>query len=511
MISETSIAEQALPAEALTEGVSKRAPGILAPPRHVARQRGWLVRRALLAADLAGLTVALLVPALIFGVGGSGSNRLGDAGEYALLISALPAWVVAAKLYGLYDRDEERTDHSTVDDISGVLQLVTLISWLLVVLLYVMPVAQPGLPKILTFWAVAVVAIPLARACGRAYCRRRPDYLENTVIVGAAQVGQLIARKLLQHPEYGINLLGFIDATPRPRRPDLQDLTHLGSLDQLTSIVKTLGVERVIFAFPEEPHEKLLERVRDVRELNIQVDIVPRLFELMGPQIAIHTVEGLPLMGLPPTRIPRSSMALKRVLDVVGALVGLALASPLFVYAAWRIRRESSGPVFFRQHRLGMEMREFSMLKFRTMHVDVDDTPHREYIKQTMSSEALLDDTGAYKLERSDAVTPFGRWLRKTSLDEVPQLINVLRGEMSLVGPRPCLAYETESFLPHHFERFHVPQGITGLWQVTARARSTFGEALEMDVMYVRRWSLGLDLALLLKTPFEVLRARSTA
>ena len=151
------------------------------------------------------------------------------------------------------------------------------------------------------------------------------------------------------------------------------------------------------------------------------------------------------------------------------------------------------------------------MVKFRTMRVDTDDTPHREHIKQTMSSDALLDDTGAYKLERSDAVTPFGRWLRKTSLDEVPQLINVLRGEMSLVGPRPCLTYETEWFQPHHFDRFYVPQGITGLWQVTARARSTFGEALEMDVMYVRRWSLGLDLALLLKTPFEVLRARSTA
>src|SRR5207248_2228285 len=120
---------------------------------------------------------------------------------------------------------------------------------------------------------------------------------------------------------------------------------------------------------------------------------------------------------------------------------------------------------------LGMGRREFSMLKFRTMRVDTDDTPHREYVKQTMSSEAVLDDTGAYKLERADAVTPFGRWLRKTSLDELPQLINVLRGEMSLVGPRPCLAYETEWFLPHHFERFDVPQGVTGLWQVTARAR----------------------------------------
>ena len=119
-----------------------------------------------------------------------------------------------------------------------------------------------------------------------------------------------------------------------------------------------------------------------------------------------------------------------------------------------------------------------------------------------------MNANGTYKLERDSEITPFGRFLRKTSLDELPQLINVLRGEMSLVGPRPCIPYETEFFEPHHFDRFLVPQGITGLWQVTARAKSTFGEALEMDVAYVRGWSLGLDLRLLLRTPFALLRQR---
>jgi lipopolysaccharide/colanic/teichoic acid biosynthesis glycosyltransferase len=150
-------------------------------------------------------------------------------------------------------------------------------------------------------------------------------------------------------------------------------------------------------------------------------------------------------------------------------------------------------------------------LKFRTMVVGTDDAEHREHIKMTMSAAAALSANGLYKLERGNAVTPFGRWLRRTSLDELPQLINVLRGDMSLVGPRPCIPYETEQFAPHHFERFLVPAGLTGLWQVTARAHATFGEALDMDVAYARGWSLALDLRLLCRTPVEMLRRTGTA
>jgi lipopolysaccharide/colanic/teichoic acid biosynthesis glycosyltransferase len=138
------------------------------------------------------------------------------------------------------------------------------------------------------------------------------------------------------------------------------------------------------------------------------------------------------------------------------------------------------------------------------MYVGVDQDAHREYIASTMTTAALPNENGLYKLERSNDVTRFGRGLRRTSLDELPNLVNVLRGEMSLVGPRPCLQYETDLFEPHHFERFLVPAGLTGLWQVTARAHSTFREALDLDVTYARNWSLGLDLMLLLKTPFAL-------
>jgi lipopolysaccharide/colanic/teichoic acid biosynthesis glycosyltransferase len=144
------------------------------------------------------------------------------------------------------------------------------------------------------------------------------------------------------------------------------------------------------------------------------------------------------------------------------------------------------------------------------MHDGTDDAPHREYLQNIMTADAVPGENNLYKLERADAVTPVGKWLRKTSLDELPQLINVLKGDMSLVGPRPAIPYEIELYAPHHFERFFVPAGLTGLWQVEARAHSTFGEALDLDVIYARSWSLGLDLRLILRTPALMLRKRET-
>jgi lipopolysaccharide/colanic/teichoic acid biosynthesis glycosyltransferase len=241
-----------------------------------------------------------------------------------------------------------------------------------------------------------------------------------------------------------------------------------------------------------------MAKVRELNDLDVQVDLVPRLHELVGPHASLHSVEALQLLGLPPTRITRSARLMKRAMDVVGALLALTLAAPMFVLIAWKIWSDSGLPIFYRQTRLGLNMREFTALKFRTMRVGTGDAAHRE-------------GNGMFKPDHADAVTPVGAWLRRTSLDELPQFINVLRGDMSLVGPRPCIPYETSFFQPHHFERFLVPQGITGLWQVAARARAPFAEALDMDVAYVRGRSLSLDLRLLFRTPFQLLRGRTTA
>ena len=469
--------------------------------------RGWLLRRLLLASDLAGLSVAFLLASLAAG-SVDGKGALDPWAEFGIFLLTLPVWVVAAKVFGLYDRDEFLTDHSTLDDLTRVLLLVTLGAFIFGI---VTGYFETSVTKVLLFWIFGMLFVTVGRATARVAARRTLAYVQNAVILGAGDTGQLVARKLLQHPEYGINLLGFVDSEPMLRRADLRHLTVLGSPDELSDIVRALGVERVIVAFSREGPRQTLERIRSLQRISVQVDIVPRLFEIVGSNAQVHELEGLPIVGLPPVRISPSSMLMKRTMDLVGASLLLVLASPIFAVAAWRIKRESPGPVFFRQRRLGMNQREFTLLKFRTMRVDADDAPHREYIKATMEGSVEPSSNGLFKLDRSDAVTRSGRWLRATSLDELPQLINVLRGDMSLVGPRPCLPYELEYFAPHHFERFLVPAGMTGVWQVTARGHSTFGDALDMDVLYVRSWSLGHDFYLCLRTPLHLLRPKATA
>jgi exopolysaccharide biosynthesis polyprenyl glycosylphosphotransferase len=413
-----------------------------------------------------------------------------------------------AKLHGLYDRDEERADHSTVDDLVGVFHVVTIGVWMFVIAALATGFAHPDAARLTTFGVLVFAFVTTARALARAASKRSARYVQNAIIVGAGDIGQLIARKLLKHPEYGVNVVGFVDSAPKERRNDLEDLTILGEPDQLRELIKSHQVDRVVVAFSGASAESTLEVVRGLTDLDVQVDLVPRLFELVGPKVSVHRVEGLPLVGLPPARLTPSSRLLKRAFDIAGAAFALAIASPLLAFIAWRITRDSPGPVFFRQKRLGIDMREFTALKFRTMKQDTDQEEHRRYIRLASAEGAEPGANGLFKLERGDAITSVGHWLRKTSLDELPQLINVLRGDMSLVGPRPCIPYETETFKQHHFERFLVPAGITGLWQVTARANSTFSEALDMDVAYVRGWSLGLDLRLLLRTPFQLLRQR---
>jgi exopolysaccharide biosynthesis polyprenyl glycosylphosphotransferase len=466
-------------------------------------RRVALIRRALVVADVVGLTVAALLGAV---VAHDGSLDV-SYGELFAYFAILGTWLPVAKLHGLYGKDVRQLDHSTFDDLGSIFHAVTSTSWFGVLVVGVLRPHHWNLTSGFTIWLSALVMLPVTRVVARAVVRRSTNFIQNAVIVGAGDVGQLVGRKLSQHPEFGINLVGFVDSEPKELRPDLDGTPLLGGIDEIVDVVREHHVQRVVVAFSNDRHDTLLDLVHSLRGLDVEIDVVPRLFEAVGPAVGIHTVEGLALVGLPSMRPSRTAKALKRALDVATASLALLVTGPLFLWIAFRIRRDSPGPVFFRQVRLGEHMRPFTVIKFRTMRCDTDDQPHREYIADIMAMTATPTASKLFKLDRPDAVTKFGAWLRRTSLDELPQLINVLRGDMSLVGPRPCMAYETEHFEQHHFDRFLVPAGMTGLWQVEARARSTFKEALDLDAAYARNWSLLLDLWLLARTPTMLFRS----
>lgn len=459
------------------------------------RRRGWLVRRALLTADLVSLTASFLVAEWVFK---GGAGHFNQFGEYALFLLALPAWTVAAKLYGLYDGDEERTDHSTTDDFAGVFHLVTVITWLIVAIAYLTPVANPELPKLILFWAAAVTTIPLARAASRSYCRGRIHYLQNTIILGAGDVGQSLAARLLKHPEYGLNLVGFVDDHPREPSAGLEHLAQLGSPDDLPNLIQLLDVERVIFAFSENRHEELLQLTRDLNDLGAQVDIVPRLFEVVGPGVEMHMIEGMPVVALPPFRLSRSSTVLKRALDGMLSTVAIIVLAPVFLAIALLIKLDSSGPVFFRQVRAGRGSDLFRIWKFRTMICDAES--RKDELRHLNVHLQHGGDGRMFKVHNDPRVTRVGRVLRKTSLDELPQLFNVLIGEMSLVGPRPLVLEEDRYVRDWGRRRLDLRPGMTGLWQVLGRSDIPFEEMVRLDCLYVTSWSVFNDLQLLVRT-----------
>jgi exopolysaccharide biosynthesis polyprenyl glycosylphosphotransferase len=475
-------------------------PAVVAGQGLMLRRRA-LVRRALISADLLAITAAFLLAFVLFGAARGASAAF----EFRILLLTLPAWVAVASVNQLYRQDAERTHHPTTDDVVGVIQVITIGTLLFYGGLSIGFAVAPDLGPVAASWALAIAFVCAGRVCARAWYRRRAGYLQRTIIVGAGDVGQRLARKVMHHPEYGIDLVGFVDDEPRPKSAGLDRLDMLGGPDDLLRIVQEHRVERVMIAFSGAAPESTLAATRALTHHDVRVDVVPRLFDLVSPSMRVDTLEAFPILTLPPARVSRTSDAAKRVLDVVVASIGVVLTAPLLAYIAWRVRRDSPGPSLFRQTRLGLDQREFTALKFRTMRTDVDVAAHKAFIEQSMDAGAAPAESGLYKLDQRDAVTASGRWLRKTSLDELPQLFNVLRGEMSIVGPRPCIPYETAHFQAHHFERFGVRPGITGLWQVTARAHSTFVEALDMDVAYARGHSFALDLQLLLRTPAQLL------
>jgi exopolysaccharide biosynthesis polyprenyl glycosylphosphotransferase len=460
----------------------------------------------LVVADVVGLVLAFGIAVALFRNVVGPTDPVGRAHEIPLFAATLPGWVLLARLHGLYDRDEERASHTTLDDLVGVFHVITIGTFLFFAGSWVTGLTKPYPPKLLTFWALAIGLVALARVAARSFARTRHEYVQNAVIVGADDVGALVARKILDHPEYGVNVVGFVDEIPDTAETGV-GLSVLGPPEELPEIVQRYGIERVVVAFFDRPVDEAIELVRWAKNLRVQVDIVPRLFAAVDPRAQIHTLEGFPLIGLPPARLWRSSLSIKRALDVVLAGFGLAVLAPIFLLLALRIKLESRGPVFYQHERVGMNGKPFRLFKFRTMYIE--HCVGADYGGDAAAGqfERLLEDPAAraefertHKLADDPRVTPFGRFLRRTSLDELPQLLNVLRGDMSLVGPRPVTDAELSRYDEEVVTLLSFRPGVTGYWQINGRSRTLYDERVRLDIAYVRGWSLKLDLTILGKT-----------
>ena len=468
------------------------------------RRRGWLMRRLLLVADVAGLFIAYAI-ATWFVSGETGADRVAPVWELALFAATLPLWVLLARVHGLYDRDEERTDHSTVDDVVGVFQVVTLGTWSFLVFTHIFGLPYPNLGRLVVFWLIAVVLVPLLRAGSRVVGRRQAAYVQNVIIVGSGSVAHLLAEKIEKHPEYGLRVVGFVDRDDGAFANGNEKRPLIGTTDDLPSLVRDHAVHRVAIAFSTDSHEQTLQVIRSMQGSDVQIDIVPRMFEVLGTNAQLHTIEGIPLVGLPSSSLSGSSRFLKRSLDLATSFLGLVLLVPVFVFVAVWIKLDSRGPVFFRQVRMGAGGRTFRVLKFRTMIPDAEARkPEIANLNMHNSSDARM-----FKIPDDPRVTRAGHFLRRWRIDELPQLLNVARGQMSLVGPRPLILDEDQRVEDWARRRLDLKPGITGLWQVLGASDIPFEEMTKLDYLYVTNWSLREDLRLIALTLPALTRARA--
>jgi len=318
-----------------------------------------------------------------------------------------------------------------------------------------------------------------------------------TLVVGAGQVGTQIERRLAEQPELGLRVVGYIDANPVPwaRVPERQ-APILGAPDEFAKIAEETGAEHVILTFTSSPDHVLVPLMRACEERGIHVSLVPRMFESVNLRLALHNIGPLPLFSLNWVDPKGWQFAIKHAIDRVVSAILLAVLSPLLLAVAVAVRLSSPGPILYRQHRVGRDGRHFDILKFRSMRLDGD--------RASSSDDWAKPGLAPGGVEGDDRRTTVGRFIRRFSLDELPQLINVLRGQMSLIGPRPERPEFVELFdeqVRRYSDRHRVKSGITGLAQVSGfRGKTSLPERVELDNYYIQNWSMALDFKIFVRT-----------
>jgi exopolysaccharide biosynthesis polyprenyl glycosylphosphotransferase len=405
-------------------------------------------------------------------------------------IAAVPILVVCAKLTGLYDRDETLLRKTTLDEAPKLFQLATLcalVAWLTGGLI-VHGVLDRH--EALFLWLALAGLLILARAGARALALRISP-VERCLFIGDEVSAETIRSKLTGHGGVNAKVVAHLDLDKV--EPWSTDSFSEPRLAEIRDLAQTLDVHRAIIAPRSVDAGEMLNLVRTLKAVGVRVSVLPRLLEVVGSSVEFDDLHGVTVMGVRRFDLTRSSAAFKRAFDLFGASLGLLAISPLLVIFAVAVKLDSRGPVFFRQLRVGRHGQRFYMLKFRTMVVGADEMKdslrHRNEAKE-----------GLFKIAEDPRVTRVGRLLRKSALDELPQLLNVFRGEMSLVGPRPLVIEEDQRVEGWHRRRLELMPGMTGPWQILGPARVPLREMVAIDYLYVANWSLWTDVKILLRT-----------
>jgi exopolysaccharide biosynthesis polyprenyl glycosylphosphotransferase len=457
------------------------------PGASQSRRRGAQLRRLLALGDWSALIASLCLVSAI-----SSTANVGTL-FWAVLFS--PAWVIVVKFHGLYDKDHRRIRHSTFDELPSLLSASVLGVVALDGLLALSPVG-PLSPK-------SAIAVGVGTLVGSFCLRGAVRFLWHRLMppspglaIGPAGAVDTVARRVSTHPEARLVLVGYLSDAEGERA---RELPLLGSLAEVARVADEYEIERVVVTedrMSESAAERLIEQCKAA---GLALTFLPRHYGVLGPGIELNRLAELPVLDFRFSDPPRSTVAMKRTMDLILSAALLLLLSPLLLTISLWIVLDSGPPVLFRQRRAGKDGVPFTMLKFRTMVVDAE-----ERLPELIDLESL--DQPAFKIRNDPRVTRSGRLLRRTSLDELPQLINVLRGQMSLVGPRP----EEEAIVALYDERqrlrLAVKPGITGPMQVYGRSDLTFEERLAMERDYLDNLSLLTDLAILLRTPRAIVR-----
>lgn len=330
-----------------------------------------------------------------------------------------------------------------------------------------------------------------------AFASQKKIVHRKVLIIGKDRTAKMVAAQIAFDDSHGFEVIGFVTDELATGERVFEGLKNVGNMSELNDLVKRFDIDEIIIAESDVTHNALLDIIDKAQETSAEVRLVSELYNIIPEKVLLEKYLGVPIVKMPQNNENVLFTVYKRVFDVAVTVVGSVIVFIPFVIIALLIKLTSKGPVFFKHTRIGKDCKPFEFYKFRTMFVGSDDNAHREFVTEFMQAEG---GSGVRKITDDPRVTPIGRFLRRTSLDELPQLFNVLKGEMSLVGPRPCMPYELEQYQDWHRRRLAVIPGCTGLWQVAGRSAVDFNDMVILDLFYIDNMSPLFDLRILFRT-----------